>query len=114
MEGLPRDALHTFNFTSWAYGRLLYYNFLLPRPIIVRPSGPRPVGRPKARFFGPAQAQPGIKLIGPEPAQHDRRVVPGLKPRHVGWLGLARVSLGPTKHVGRPEYKRHAKAHKLD
>jgi hypothetical protein len=36
--------------------------------------------------------------------------MPGPTPRHVGWPGPARLSLSPTKHVGRPEHGRPVEA----
>jgi len=48
------------------------------------PSGARLVGQPTAQLFGPARAQPVLKLIGSRLVRRDPRVVPGPKCWHVG------------------------------
>jgi hypothetical protein len=68
------------------------------------------MGWPTAPFFGSARAQPDTKLIGPRPARHGARAVPGLTSRHVGRPGTTRLSCGPIRHVGRPGHGRPAKA----
>ncbi|KAF8653102.1 hypothetical protein HU200_062544 [Digitaria exilis] len=46
------------------------------------PYGPRPMGRPKARSFGPTRARPSTTTIGLGPARPDGRAGPGPAPRH--------------------------------
>jgi hypothetical protein len=59
---------------------------------------PEPYGLAHGPLFWP-----GKELNGPRPARHEPRAVPGPRPRHMGRLGTARLTLGPTRHVCRPE-----------
>ena len=48
------------------------------------PCSPSPLARPKTRFFGPAQAWPGLVTYGPGLARPGVQAVLGPHPRHVG------------------------------